>query len=185
MKAKEHRNANAARIRRNKRESAKRRRTEDPLLRAKQLEAAKQWYWQHKEHKQALHRTEKYRKRMREHMREKRVADRQGARQALNEWRSRNPGRMKQYDSARRARKKTLPNTFTKSDWIALCTRSPRCHWCKRPFNKGRRRTHDHVIALSKGGSNTLENSVCACMECNQRKQAGSFNPFTGAGILL
>ena len=30
--------------------------------------------------------------------------------------------------------------------------------------------THDHVIPLSKGGPNTLENSVPMCIKCNQKK---------------
>jgi 5-methylcytosine-specific restriction endonuclease McrA len=75
--------------------------------------------------------------------------------------------------------------TFAVSDWHVLVARSPRCHWCKKPFNGKRRPTHDHVIPLSKGGPNSPENSVCACMECNARKGARFYNPATGQGILL
>lgn len=85
----------------------------------------------------------------------------------------------------RRARKHNVLSTFTPSDWRTLCSRSMHCHWCKRPFNKQRRPTHDHVIPLSKGGTDTLQNSCCACRSCNVKKQAKLVNPATGQGILL
>lgn len=43
------------------------------------------------------------------------------------------------------------------------------CYYCKGTFNK---LSIDHVIPLSKGGENTLENIVAACLECNKRKNA-------------
>lgn len=85
----------------------------------------------------------------------------------------------------RRARKKDAINTFSPADWRALVARSSRCHWCKKPFNATRRRTHDHVIPLAKGGHNTIENSCCACVECNSRKRDRLVNPLTGQGILV
>jgi 5-methylcytosine-specific restriction endonuclease McrA len=63
--------------------------------------------------------------------------------------------------------------------------RSPHCYWCKRAWTKTRRPTHDHIVPLSKGGANTVENSVCACRDCNSRKGAGRFNPNDGQGILI
>ena len=45
------------------------------------------------------------------------------------------------------------------------------CHWCweKFPINK---LTLDHVIPLSKGGSDTKDNLVPACAHCNCSKRA-------------
>lgn len=85
----------------------------------------------------------------------------------------------------RRAYKAAVGNTFTRTDWKILVARSKCCHWCKASFSKGRRPTHDHVIPLSRGGGNTLENSVCACSSCNTRKGNRLINPITGQGILL
>jgi hypothetical protein len=90
---------------------------------------------------------------------------------------------------ARRQRRRALirsaSGSFTALDWQGLVAKSPHCHWCGRPFTARRRRTHDHVIPLSKGGTNSIENSVCACFKCNSRKQDKNFNPTTGQGILL
>ncbi len=86
---------------------------------------------------------------------------------------------------ARRANAAGITGTFTPDDWLGLCSKSLCCHWCKRPFNGTRRPTHDHVVPLKTGGENTLENSVCACSECNSRKGARLINPTTGQGILL
>lgn len=85
----------------------------------------------------------------------------------------------------RRAREAGSEGSFTASDWDALVARSKCCHWCKKPFSKSRRPTHDHVIPISKGGANTIENSVCACKSCNSSKHARLINPVTGQGILL
>jgi 5-methylcytosine-specific restriction endonuclease McrA len=75
--------------------------------------------------------------------------------------------------------------SFSINDWRLLVSRSPRCHWCKRPFTKIRKPTLDHVIPLSKGGSHSVENGCCACAECNKRKGAKAVHPLTGQGILL
>ncbi len=42
-----------------------------------------------------------------------------------------------------------------------------RCRYCRKPTNAP---TLDHVIPVSKGGSNTDDNAVIACDACNQVK---------------
>ncbi len=109
--------------------------------------------------------------------------------EAHRRWRLRDPAAAQEFDvmhrHKRRARKMDLPSTFSRADWRSLVSRSPRCHWCKRRFNMKRRPTHDHVVPLVKGGPNTLENSCCACAECNSGKGSRLINPVTGQGILL
>lgn len=78
------------------------------------------------------------------------------------------------------ARRRASSGSFTAADWRILVARSPHCHWCKRRWTKDRRPTHDHVYPLSRGGENSLENSVCACRECNSRKGAGTVQPGDG-----
>lgn len=52
-----------------------------------------------------------------------------------------------------------------------------RCHWCGEKTHRGNgpldsKRTRDHVIALSRGGTNTRDNIVRACWWCNLHKAA-------------
>lgn len=95
----------------------------------------------------------------------------------------REEGRLR--EANRRAQKSASAGTITADDWRVLCERSPHCHWCKTPFTDKRKRTHDHVIPLNRGGSNSLENSVCACGPCNYGKRDRLENPVTGQCILL
>ncbi len=47
------------------------------------------------------------------------------------------------------------------------------CAYCDRPFGSDggfRRPTLDHVVPLALGGSNTKDNKVAACAECNTQK---------------
>jgi len=104
---------------------------------------------------------------------------------ALTHGQSRTPEYKNAHKNQRRARIRGVKNTFTTGDWKELVARSKGCHWCKRPFNKTRRPTHDHVIPIVRGGSNTVENSVCACMPCNVSKNSRLVNPANGQGILL
>lgn len=39
------------------------------------------------------------------------------------------------------------------------------CYWCGRPGD-----TMDHIIPWSKGGRTTMDNCMCACMECNGQR---------------
>ncbi len=142
--------------------------------------------------------------RSRERQKQRRMADPIAARKREREygkkWRAANPKKELEYTrrkrelnpdgqrlrkARRRARERQAENTFTVAEWRLLLARSRQCHWCKRSFNAKRRPTHDHVTPLSKGGANTLENSVCACSACNTRKNAKLINPVNGQGILL
>jgi hypothetical protein len=51
-----------------------------------------------------------------------------------------------------------------------LLLAKPFCHWCGQRVDD-KTSTLDHVIALSRGGSNGSDNIVLACNDCNQRRQ--------------
>jgi 5-methylcytosine-specific restriction endonuclease McrA len=42
------------------------------------------------------------------------------------------------------------------------------CCYCDRPFGKGLEFTKEHIVPVSKGGSNKLSNLTPCCFECNQ-----------------
>jgi len=106
-------------------------------------------------------------------------------REYKREWVQDNPDRIKAQSQRRRALKRAALGKFTAADWRALIARSPRCYWCGKPWTKTRRPTHDHIIPLARGGSNTIENSVCACRSCNCSKKDRPLDPVTGQGLLL
>lgn len=52
----------------------------------------------------------------------------------------------------------------------------PLCPYC----NKNKTDTIDHVVPLSKGGTNNKDNLIAVCRSCNSKKGAKSllqFNP--------
>jgi 5-methylcytosine-specific restriction endonuclease McrA len=85
----------------------------------------------------------------------------------------------------RRAERVRASGSFTANDWRSLLKRSPACYYCGRKWSDKIRPTHDHVIPISRGGANSPENSVCACLECNVRKSDKLLDPITGQGLLL
>lgn len=66
--------------------------------------------------------------------------------------------------------------------WRAVARDGPNCSYCGVPtvvlpygeipadFPWHRLRTLDHLIPVSKGGKDVLENLVISCVDCNERK---------------
>ena len=50
-----------------------------------------------------------------------------------------------------------------------LLAKDPYCYWCKTELTK-ETATLDHVIPLSRGGINNMNNYVLACSPCNQKR---------------
>jgi 5-methylcytosine-specific restriction endonuclease McrA len=60
------------------------------------------------------------------------------------------------------------------------------CHWCKKKFISGKNAYHvDHVIPLSRGGSNDPSNLVLACPTCNLSKNNRLPHEWIQGGTLL
>lgn len=80
----------------------------------------------------------------------------------------------------RRSRKMHAPiNDLTAAQWQEiLVAYNHRCVYCPdtcwRCRQKKHRLTQDHIIPLSKGGSNTVSNIAPSCQSCNSKKGVGA-----------
>ena len=72
-------------------------------------------------------------------------------------------------EASRRARKENAPGSYSSSDVIKQYeAQRGLCWWCSQPVQE---KYHiDHVIPLSRGGSNNPGNIVIACPTCNISK---------------
>jgi len=94
-------------------------------------------------------------------------------------WYERNPAARRAYEAVRRAAKMSAGGTHTREDIAAQHRRQRgRCYWCGESV--GGTYHVDHVIPLSRGGSNGPENIVISCPTCNMMKGAKMPSEFVG-----
>lgn len=84
-------------------------------------------------------------------------------------WRKENPELRRVQEQRRRARKQNAPGDYTAAEWRALCEWFGNiCLACGR----AKKLTPDHVVPLSRGGSNHIRNIQPLCGDCNSQKHA-------------
>lgn len=67
--------------------------------------------------------------------------------------------------------------THTPGEWYAkVRTYNGLCHYCKRPCAHIRHK--DHVVPISRGGSDAIDNLVPACADCNLAKSTATGEEF-------
>lgn len=96
-----------------------------------------------------------------------RAKNRERASEATKTWRKENPDANRAFENKRRAIKASVDGFYTANEWMSLCDKyENKCLRCKevKPL------TVDHVIPLSKGGSNWIENIQPLCRSCNSAK---------------
>lgn len=92
------------------------------------------------------------------------------------EWRRKNPEKARRSMAIRkaryRARQRMADGSFTNGEWELLKIRyNFTCVDCKKREPEIKLSV-DHVIPLSRGGSNWIENIEPRCMPCNRKKGA-------------
>ena len=77
----------------------------------------------------------------------------------------------------RRARLLAVGGSFTTKEWNELLAKFPACPRCLRrwediqlPPGKKSAITRDHIVAISRGGPNTIGNLRPLCFSCNSKK---------------
>lgn len=87
----------------------------------------------------------------------------------------------------RRALKRKAKGTHTVEDLHQqLLRQKSRCYYCKIKLGKGRGAWHaDHIVPLSRGGSNSIDNIVITCPTCNLKKHNKLPHEFLDGGRLL
>jgi len=100
-------------------------------------------------------------------------ANRSIARARMQAWIKANPERYRlmsaQGNMARRVRITGAEGTHTRAEWLAIVARqNDKCLHCPQTGNLSR----DHIVPLSRGGSNYASNIQGLCKPCNSRKGA-------------
>lgn len=154
--------------------------------REKVRSSAHQWYWSHRdqerkrlrkyyetEHGRAVRLTyrERNKDRVRQREREYTRKHPEAHSRAARRWRTNHPEKAKALEHRRRSRRKGAPGEFSPTDIrLQYQSQGGLCWWCSKPLNNI---YHvDHVIPLSRGGTNDPRNLVCACEKCNLSKGA-------------
>jgi 5-methylcytosine-specific restriction endonuclease McrA len=88
----------------------------------------------------------------------------------VKQWQKNNPEKMAIIKHARRANVLKNGGTYTVSEWLDLCGKYN--YKCLRCEKTGIKLTVDHVIPLSKGGKNSIDNIQPLCKPCNSSKGA-------------
>jgi 5-methylcytosine-specific restriction endonuclease McrA len=90
-------------------------------------------------------------------------------------WAKENPAKAAVITARRRARLSFAEGDYTAEEFATLCDRyGHRCFYCGRAV----RLTADHIVPLTRGGSNYISNIIPACQPCNSSKGAKTLEEF-------
>jgi 5-methylcytosine-specific restriction endonuclease McrA len=100
------------------------------------------------------------------------------------EYRKNNPEKIRAINHRQRAKRGKAGGNFTFSQISLQDQRQKnRCYYCHKKM--GNQRTIEHIIPLSRGGSNDISNIVLACRYCNISKNAKLPHEWPQGGRLL
>lgn len=133
-------------------------------------ESARSYYKAHPENQKARAKSwrEENKEKRRIYSRKRYVKHTKEERERITEWHHKNPERSHVYSVNRRAYKEKVSGRITKTEWEYLLDfYGHKCLCCGRNDVK---LTMDHVIPLSMGGPNLIENIQPLCSHCNKSK---------------
>lgn len=84
------------------------------------------------------------------------------------QYRAENAGRAREWNRRRRARKAGAGGNFTEQEFYEICARYD--FHCLRCGQECDSLTSDHIVPLSKGGSDNISNIQPLCKSCNSAK---------------
>ena len=87
--------------------------------------------------------------------------------QAHRRWVKKHPEHMAHLKARRDARQRNAKGSHSFEEWQNLCKKH---NWRCAKCNKRKKLTKDHIIPLSKGGSDNIENIQPLCKGCNSKK---------------
>jgi 5-methylcytosine-specific restriction endonuclease McrA len=87
---------------------------------------------------------------------------------SVKEWFANNPLKRIEYNNKRRATKASVGGVVLSSEWESLLDKYN--HVCLRCGRDNVKLTLDHVVPISKGGRNTIDNIQPLCGKCNSFK---------------
>ena len=83
-------------------------------------------------------------------------------------WKKTHPEPGREANQRRRARKMGAEGSHTPAEWQAICmNQGMKCADCRKP----RKLTKDHIIPLSRGGTDFAYNIQGLCLSCNSKKR--------------
>jgi len=85
------------------------------------------------------------------------------------QWRVDNPDKARHQDRSTKAARRGASGSHTLAEWRDRCHQfDGRCAYCGSSDDI----TKDHMIPISRGGSDSIDNVVPACLSCNLKKSA-------------
>lgn len=152
---------------------------------------ARLWGNTHRERRQLWHATHREQANTRSRLWRKKHPEQTKVNNRL--WRATHREQQKTHNRNHHARKHGAKGTHNAIDALAQYRRQRgKCYYCNhkmKPYgwkeSCALQPTEDHVIPLSRGGSNGPENLVIACRECNERKHTKMPHEWPEGGRLL
>lgn len=90
---------------------------------------------------------------------------------AASKFRKKHPDLVRYNVALRAAKRRGAPGSFTLNDWELLKKKyNNTCPCCKNKESVSNKLTIDHIVPLSKGGTNYITNIQPLCKRCNSIK---------------